>query len=328
MCGYEIHGQQNPEVTGMSVMDALNRRAALSLEVFPPKTDAGMKDLCGEGGVLRQLYTLHPDSISCTYSAGGSDAGKNLAVLDRIRQDGCCAPVTHFTCAGNTRQSAKCQLQTYLDRGIRHILALRGDPAAFRADSGDFPSAAELVAFIRQEFGDAFTIAVAGAPDSLPGSRPLEAEIELLKRKQDCGADYIITQLCWDMDAFRYWLDAIRASGIWLPVEAGVMPVVDQAETVGEVLSRGGSAIPKSLCGIISENWILPSPFAKDPFDADLERKRADFRKAGTEYTVTQIHEYLACGVGGIHLLTRNRYEDAALIVRESGLLDRLKTGS
>lgn len=303
----------------MSVMDTLNRRALLSFEVFPPKTDAGMTELCGENGILRRMYSLHPDFISCTYSAGGSDAGKNLAVLDAIQKDGCCAPVTHFTCAGNTKESARRQLQTYLNHGIRHILALRGDPSAFRADNGDFPSAAELVAFIRQEFGNAFAISVAGAPEGYPDSRPLEAEIELLKQKQDCGADCIVTRLCWDMDAFRYWLDAIRAAGIRLPVEAGVMPVLDQAETVGEILSHS-STIPKSLCQIIAKHWILPNPFAKDPFDANLERKKVDFRKAGLEYTVHQIQEYLSCGVDGIHLLTRNRFEDTALIVREAGL--------
>ena len=304
----------------MSVMDTLNRRALLSFEVFPPKTDAGMTELCGENGILRRMYSLHPDFISCTYSAGGSDAGKNLAVLDAIQKDGCCAPVTHFTCAGNTKESARRQLQTYLEHGVHHILVLLGDPVTFRAGNGDFPSTAALTDFIRQEFGNAFAISVAGAPEGYPDSRPLEAEIELLKQKQDCGADCIVTRLCWDMDAFRYWLDAIRSSGIMLPVEAGVMPVVDQAETVGQVLSHSGGTIPRSLCGIISENWILPSPFVKDPFDANAERKKADFRKAGLEYTVTQIQKYLDCGVDGIHLLTRNRFEDTALIVRESGI--------
>lgn len=303
----------------MSVMDTLNRRALLSFEVFPPKTDAGMTELCGENGILRRMYSLHPDFISCTYSAGGSDAGKNLAVLDAIQKDGCCAPVTHFTCAGNTKESARRQLQTYLEHGVHHILVLLGDPFTFRAGSGDFPSTAALTDFIRQEFGNAFAISVAGAPEGYPDSRPLEAEIELLKQKQDCGADCIVTRLCWDMDAFRYWLDAIRSSGIMLPVEAGVMPVVDQAETVGEILSHS-STIPKSLCQIIAKHWILPNPFAKDPFDANLERKKVDFRKAGLEYTVTQIQEYLSCGVDGIHLLTRNRFEDTALIVREAGL--------
>lgn len=305
----------------MSVMDALYRHNALSFEVFPPKTDAGMAELCGEDGVLRRLYALGPDAISCTYSAGGADAGKNLTVLSSVALDGKSIPVTHFTCIGNPQESAGHQLQAYLEHGIRHILALRGDvPAGWAGTGGDFRSASELVAFIRQEFGNQFTIAVAGAPEGHPGGRSLEADIDSLKRKQDSGADYIITRLCWDMDAFRYWLDAIRASGIRLPVEAGVMPVVDQAETVGQVLSHSGGTIPRSLCGIISENWILPSPFAKDPFDADAERKKADFKKAGIEYTVNQIRQYRACGADGIHLLTRNRYEDAALIVRESGI--------
>ena len=204
----------------MSVMDTLNRRALLSFEVFPPKTDAGMTELCGENGILRRMYSLHPDFISCTYSAGGSDAGKNLAVLDAIQKDGCCAPVTHFTCAGNTKESARRQLQTYLEHDVRHILVLQGDPVTFRAESGDFPSTAALTDFIRQEFGNAFAISVAGAPEGYPDSRPLEAEIELLKQKQDCGADCIVTRLCWDMDAFRYWLDASgrRESGCrWKP---------------------------------------------------------------------------------------------------------------
>ena len=111
----------------MSVMDILDKRAAFSFEVFPPKTDVGMEKLCGEGGVLDQLYTLNPDYISCTYGAGGTNVGKNLEVLDKIVKDGKTTGVTHFTCIGNTKEGIKEQLQTYLDHGINHMLALRGD---------------------------------------------------------------------------------------------------------------------------------------------------------------------------------------------------------
>lgn len=87
----------------MSVSDILETRNAFSFEVFPPKTDVGMEKLCGEGGVLDQLYTLNPDYISCTYGAGGTNVGKNLEVLKKIQSDGKCIPVTHFTCIGNTK---------------------------------------------------------------------------------------------------------------------------------------------------------------------------------------------------------------------------------
>ena len=122
----------------MSVADIFEERAAFSFEVFPPKTDVGMEKLCGAGGVLEQLYTLNPDYISCTYGAGGTNVGKNLEVLDKIQKDGKCTPVTHFTCIGNTREGIKEQLQTYLDHGIDHMLALRGDlPFGWKGTGGD-----------------------------------------------------------------------------------------------------------------------------------------------------------------------------------------------
>ena len=111
----------------MNVAEIMEQRNAFSFEVFPPKTDVGMEKLCGEGGVLEKLYTLNPDYISCTYGAGGTNVGKNLEVLKKIKADGKCTPVTHFTCVANTKEGIKDQLQTYLDNGIDHMLALRGD---------------------------------------------------------------------------------------------------------------------------------------------------------------------------------------------------------
>lgn len=306
----------------MSVMDALNRHAALSFEVFPPKTDVGMEELCGEGGVLDRLCGLEPDYISCTYGAGGADVGKNLEILDTIQKNGKCIPVTHFTCAGNTREGIRQQLQTYLDHGITHVLALQGDLPSGRADTGaDSDCTAEMVSFARRSFGSGFTIAVAGFPEGRITSCSPEADIDLLKRQQDSGADFILTQPCWDMDAFRRWLDAIHAAGIRMRVDVSVMPVLDQAATINMALSRNGCVMPRALCEIISKHWIFPNPFVKDPFDADVERKKASFKEAGIAYTVDQIARYRACGIDGIHLYTRNQYEDVARIVKETGLI-------
>ena len=307
----------------MSVMDILDDRSAFSFEVFPPKTDAGMEKLCGAGGVLEQLYTLKPDYISCTYGAGGTNVGKNREVLDKIVKDGKTTGVTHFTCIGNTKEGIREQLQTYLDHGINHMLALRGDlPFGWTGTGGDLHYATELVKFTRKEFGDKFTIAVAGSPEGHIQCRSLEADIAFLKQKQDNGADYIMTQLCWDMDQFRYWLDAIRAAGIWMPVDVGIMPILDMKATINMALSRNGCVMPRALCEIISKNWIFPDPFCAEPFDADVEGKKAAFREAGIEYTINQIDEYRACGINGIHLYALNKFDDVAYIAREAGLLD------
>lgn len=301
----------------MSVMEALSRHAALFFEVFPPRTDAGMAELRGEGGVLDQLTALHPDCIACTYGAGGADVGKSLEILDTIRSRGSSTPLTHFTQAGNTEESVISQLQTYLEHGVSHILIQQGRPPSGRSGEST-RDASRLVTLIRQEFGSRFTVAVSCAPDD-PVS--VEAGTDSLKQQQDSGADFLVTQPCWDIEQFRYWLDNIRAAGITMPIAVGVMPVLDQAETISAVLSRSGSVMPKALCGLISENWIYPNPFVKDPFDAEVERKKADFRKAGIEYTVRHIQCCCAWGADGILLTTQNRFDDVARIVNQSGLL-------
>ena len=307
----------------MSVAEIYEERAAFSFEVFPPKTDVGMEKLCGEGGVLEKLYTLNPDYISCTYGAGGTKVGKNLEVLDKIKKDGKCTPVTHFTCIGNTKADIKEKLQTYLDHGIDHMLALRGDlPFGWTGTNGDLHYATVLVKLVRQEVGDKFTIAVAGSPEGHIQCRSREADIAFLKQKQDNGADFIISQLCWDMDAFRRWLDAIRAAGVWLPVDVGIMPILDQAATINMALSRNGCVMDRALCEIISKNWIFPNPFDKEPFDADAAGKKESFKKAGIEYTINQIDQYRACGVDGIHLYALNKYDDVAYIAKAAGLID------
>ena len=209
----------------------------------------------------------------------------------------------------------------YLDHGIDHMLALRGDlPFGWTGTGGDFKYATDLVAFVRKEFGDQFEIAVGGSPEGHIASRSFETDIAVLKQKQDNGADYVMTQLCWDMEQFKRWLDAIRKAGVTLPVDVGVMPILDEAATINMALSRNACVMPRELCKIISKNWIFPNPFEKDPFDVAAEQKRADFKKAGMEYTIRQIDEYRALGVNGIHLYVLNKWKDVTEIINESGI--------
>ena len=302
----------------MKITDVFKKRVCFSFEVFPPKTDAGMEKL---PGCLEHLYEFNPDYISCTYGAGGSNVGRNMDVCKLIlNADNNTIPVTHFTCIGNTKEGVKEQLQNYLDNGINHVLALRGDlPYGWTGTNGDFNYATDLVAFIRKEFGDKFVIAVAGSPEGHITCGTLEADIAHLKQKQDLGADYIMTQLTYDMDQFRYWMDAIRQAGITMPVDVGVMPVVNKDSVINMCLSRNACVIPRKLAEVISHHW-----FDKDPDGNDLPEVKAAFREEGIEYTVNQLHEYMAAGVDGIHLYAMNTWQNVTEILNRAGIITRV----
>ena len=124
------------------------------------------------------------------------------------------------------------------------------------------------------------------------------------------------------MDQFRWWLDAIRAAGITMPVDVGVMPIFDIVVTINSALSRNGCVMPRPLTEIISKNWIFPNPYAPGESEENLARKKRAFKEAGMAYTLKLIEEYRACGVDGIHLYTMNKYEDVTRLVDMAGLSD------
>ena len=304
-------------MTAVKLSDMMKKRQLLSFELFPPKTDRGMANL---SETIQQLCRYKPEYISVTYGAGGGNVGANREVCRMVRNAGA-VPVTHFTVIRNTKQGIREQLETYLKEGVDHILALRGDfPRGETSTGGDFNYATDLVKFIRDEFGEQFEIAVAGSPEGHISCRSLEADIGVLKMKQDNGADYIMTQLCWDMEQFERWLDKIRRAGVTLPVDVGIMPILDQAATINMALSRNGCVMDRELSRLISKYWIFPNPFDKAPFDDSLEQKKADFKKAGIEYTIRQIDKYRSLGVEGIHLYAMNKWKDVSQIIERSGI--------
>lgn len=304
-------------MTAVKLSDMMKKRQLLSFELFPPKTDRGMANL---SETIQQLCRYKPEYISVTYGAGGGNVGANRQVCRMVRNTGT-VPVTHFTVIRNTKQGIREQLETYLKEGVDHILALRGDfPRGETSTGGDFNYATDLVKFIRDEFGEQFEIAVAGSPEGHISCRSPEADIGVLKMKQDNGADYIMTQLCWDMEQFERWLDKIRKAGVTLPVDVGIMPILDQAATINMALSRNGCVMDRELSRLISKYWIFPNPFDKAPFDDSLEQKKADFKKAGIEYTIRQIDKYRSLGVEGIHLYAMNKWKDVSQIIERSGI--------
>ena len=129
-----------------------------------------------------------------------------------------------------------------------------------------------------------------------------------------------MTQLCWDMEQFARWQDKIRKAGVTMPIDVGIMPILDQAATISMALSRNGCVMDRELSRLISKYWIFPNPFDKAPFDDNHEQKKEDFKKAGIEYTIRQIDKYRALGVEGIHLYALNKWKDVSEIINASGM--------
>jgi methylenetetrahydrofolate reductase (NADPH) len=122
------------------------------------------------------------------------------------------------------------------------------------------------------------------------------------------------------MDQFKWCYDAIRSAGITLPVDVGVMPVLDSASTINMALSHNACVMPRALCEIISRNWIFPNVFIPEESEEEIRRKKDAFMEEGIQYTISQINEYLSLGVNGIHLFTLNKADAVTRIIKESNL--------
>ena len=288
----------------MKVTEIMRQKMCFSFEVFPPKADQPLEPLLQ---TLEHLYRYKPDFISCTYGAGGTNAGRNVAVCQAIKESGRAIPVTHYTCIGNSRDKIKEELQHYLSLSVDHILALRGDfPKGWAETRGDFDYANELVAFIKGHFPQ-FTIAVAGYPEKHFQAESFNADIAHLRMKQDAGADFIMTQLCYDLDQYERWVEKIRKAGIHLPIDVGVMPVLIKDPTIRMAVSNG-SAVPRELAELIGRYGDNPD----------------DFKKAGKEYTVRLIYRFINAGIDGLHIYTLNRWRDVSDILEASGIREKI----
>ncbi|WP_202859737.1 MULTISPECIES: methylenetetrahydrofolate reductase [Tepidanaerobacter] len=278
----------------------MKKRMSFSFEVFPPKAEQSMEPLLD---TLEHLYAYKPDFISCTYGAGGTNVGRNMEICKAIKESGKTIPVTHYTCIGNKKEKIREELETYLKMGVNHILALRGDfPKGWQETRGDFDHANELVEYIRTNFPE-FCIAVAGNPEKHIQAGSLKEDIAHLRLKQDAGGDYIMTQLCYDVKNYQCWVEQIRKAGVTLPIDAGIMPVLSKDPTIRMTVSNGCS-IPKELAEIIGKYGDSPE----------------DFKKAGKEYTVKLIYDYINMGIDGLHIYTLNKWQDVADIIKNAGI--------
>ncbi len=283
----------------MKISQVLKEHRTFSFEVFPPKVNQSLDPL---KETLEQLYEFNPDFVSCTYGAGGTNKGRSAELCDVIEKSGHDV-MTHFTCIGNTKQDILNFIGEYVDIGVENVLALRGDiPHGLDGTNGDFNNANQLISFLKENFPD-LCIAAACYPEKHMEAHSMDEDINYLKLKQECGADFLMTQLCHDVEAYKRFMEKITNRQIDLPVIVGIMPALSKDSIMRMTVSNGCS-IPKELAEIIGKYGDNPE----------------DFKKAGKEYTIIQILKYMDAGINGLHIYSLNRYKDIVDILNASGI--------
>jgi methylenetetrahydrofolate reductase (NADPH) len=261
----------------------------LSFELFPPRTAEGDAALFSH---VDRLMAFRPRFVTCTYGAGGSTRDRTLGIVDAVRRRFGVPVASHLTCVGSTVDDLRAYLSSARDRGIDHIVALRGDPprgsTSFQAVEGGFRYANELVELIRREF-PSFGVAVAGYPETHREAPSAEADLEHLKRKVDAGASVVITQLFYRNEDFFRFRDRAVGAGIRQPIIPGILPVTNLAQ-ITRIASLCGAYLPPSL-------------------SLDLERAAdADGQfRVGVDFATRQVRELLDAGVPGVHFYVLNK---------------------
>ena len=213
----------------------------VSFEFFPPKTERMEEALWS---AVKRLAPLCPEFVSVTYGAGGSTRERTHATVVRILKETALRPAAHLTCVDATREEVDAVARAYWEAGVRHIVALRGDPAGgvgqhYTPTEGGYVSAADLVAGLKRIAN--FEISVAGYPEKHPESPSLQADMDNLKAKVDAGADRIITQFGFDNAHYLRFLERARAAGIWVPITPGVVPIHNFRQVAGFAVKAGAS---------------------------------------------------------------------------------------
>ena len=212
----------------------------ISFEFFPPKTPEGADKL---RAVRQQLYVRKPEFCSVTYGAGGSTQAGTFSVVREIQEEGVPA-ASHFSCIGATRASVRDELSQLKAMGITRLVALRGDLPSGYGMGGEFHYASDLVAFIREEFGDTFHIEVAAYPEMHPQAKSPAADLQAFAAKVKAGADSAITQYFFNADSYFRFVDEVHSMGLDIPVIPGVMPITNSSQLL-RFSDDTGAEIPR-----------------------------------------------------------------------------------
>ena len=275
-------------------------KPVISFEFFPPKTDEGDRALLEK--TVPELMLLNPDFCSVTYGAGGGTKEKTLMIVDRIQREHGLTAMCHLTCVGSTAEQLRAALLQARELGIKNILALRGDPPGgigdYRKTEGGFEYSYELVEFIRQLGG--FCIGTAGFPEGhIACKEGREVDWDRLKRKIDCGADFVVTQLFFNNQDYFRFRDHLAGKGVTVPIFPGIINFLSVSQ-IKRFTTLCGATLPTSLL-------------------SELEKYQNDDEACaqfGVQYATEQCAELLRQGAPGIHFFTLNKAKSTTEVLR------------
>jgi methylenetetrahydrofolate reductase (NADH) len=282
---------------------AAARGIRVSFEFFPPRT-AEMEQSLWEA--IGRLAPLRPNFVSVTYGAGGSTRERTHATVKRILAETMLTPAAHLTCVAATCAEVDAVIAAYAQAGVRHIVALRGDPVGgvgerFAPHPGGYRHAADLVAGIKRNAD--IEVSVSAYPEKHPDSPSVAADIDMLKAKVDAGATRAITQFFFENDLYFRYLERVRASGIDVPIVPGILPVQNFKQTKN-FAARAGAAVP---------DWLAQR------FEG-LEEDAATRKLIAAAVAAEQVLDLVDHGVTDFHFYTMNRADLVYAICHLLGL--------
>jgi methylenetetrahydrofolate reductase (NADPH) len=268
-----------------------NTRLSVSFEFFPPKTEQMEETLWRS---IERLAPLSPSFVSVTYGAGGSTRERTHATVKRILNETALRPAAHLTCVGAERAEIDAVTDAYIDIGVRHIVALRGDPVGgigtpYVPHPDGYRQAADLIGGIKARHPDV-EVSASAYVERHPESSEWGVEIDNLKRKVDAGADRLITQFFFDNDLYDRFVERVRAVGIDVPVVPGIVPVLNFAQTA-KFAAKAGASIP---------------PWFAARFEG-LEDDPVTRQLVAAAVTAEQVLDLVDRGVTDFHFYTMNR---------------------
>lgn len=279
----------------------------ISFEFFPPRSEEAEQLLWN---TVADLSEWEPEFVSVTYGAGGTTKAPTLSAVRKMVHETPFTTASHLTCVGATREDTHQVIDEFLAAGVRRFVALRGDPpggvgSTYRPHPGGYANGADLVAALRER-GD-FDISVSAYPEKHPESHDTAADIDMLKRKADHGADRALTQFFFDNDAFERYHDRVRAAGIKIPIVPGIMPIQNLTQ-----LKRFAGA-----CGTSIPSWL------DERFDG-LDENTDDRARVAAEVAAEQIQDLMRRGIHEFHLYTMNRSPLISAVLERLGLQRRV----